>query len=74
MRAYSPSKFHVCSVSGSRDSRGQNIPPPSRARNSQTLSRGRVKTFDAQLKTIDRRVKINDKQININDKHFNRKN
>ena len=35
-----PRKFRVSSVSGSRDSRGQNMRPlPSRARNSQTLSR-----------------------------------
>ena len=43
MRAYPPPKFRASSVSGSRDSRGENMPPPSRARNSQTLSRGRVK-------------------------------
>ena len=42
MQDYPPPKFRVSSVSGSRDSRGQNM-PPSRARNSQTLSRGRVK-------------------------------
>ena len=42
MRAYPPPKFHVSSVSGSRDSRGGRICPPSKARNSQTLSRGRV--------------------------------
>ena len=28
MRAYPPSKFRVSSFSGSRDSRGQNMPPP----------------------------------------------
>ena len=42
MRAYPPSKFRVSSISGSRDSRGAEYAPPSRARNSQTLSRGRV--------------------------------
>ena len=36
-------QFRVFSISGSRDSRGAEYAPPSRARNSQTLSRGRVK-------------------------------
>ena len=43
MRAYSLPKFRVSSVSGSRDSRGQNMPPPGRV--ILRLSPGGVKTL-----------------------------
>ena len=53
MRAYPPPKFRVSSISGSRVSRGGRICPPSRAGNSQTLSRGRVNQVTRITKRIN---------------------
>ena len=42
MRAYPPPSFVFLAFLGAEIAGGQNMPPPSRTRNSQTLSRGRV--------------------------------
>ena len=42
MRAYPPPSFVFLAFLGAEIAGGQNMPPPSRARNSQTLSRGRA--------------------------------
>ena len=49
MRAYPPPRFGVSSSSGSRDSRGGIICPPSRARKSQTLSSAHVNKRNTML-------------------------
>ena len=45
MRVYPLSMFGVSSSSGSRDSRGRYMPPPSKAGNCRTLSSGLVYVF-----------------------------